>query len=56
MITTASAPTLRLMADWERSKTCRVLWPYRKDIWRKNAVPIQETMVSVVSAIHELGT
>jgi agmatine deiminase len=56
MITTASAPTFRLMADWERSKTCRVLWPYRKDIWRKNAVPAQETMVSVVSAIHDLGT
>jgi agmatine deiminase len=53
---TASAPTFRLMADWERTNKCRVLWPYRKDVWRKNAVPAQETMISVVSAIHELGT
>ena len=56
MIITASAPTFRLMADWERSKACRVMWPYRKDVWRKNAVPAQETMISVVSAIHDLGT
>ena len=53
---TASAPTFRLMADWERTNKCRVMWPYRKDVWRKNAAPVQETMISVVSAIHELGT
>lgn len=45
-----------MMAEWETSDKCRLLWPYRKDLWRRNAQPIQETFRNVALSIRNTGT
>ena len=50
------ALTFRMMADWETSAKCRLLWPYRKDLWRRDARPIQENFKNIALSIRKTGT
>jgi len=52
----AQSLSFRMMADWETSDKCRLLWPYRKDLWRRNAQPIKETFRNLALSIRNTGT
>lgn len=41
----------KLLGEFEKQKYMMFLLPYRDDIWRRNAKPIQETVVTLANAI-----
>ncbi|MGQ4275519.1 agmatine deiminase family protein [Pseudidiomarina sp. E22-M8] len=42
---------MKLLADWQHEGPLLALWPYRNDVWRDNARPVQQQLLNMLEAI-----
>lgn len=42
---------MKLLADWQHEGPLLALWPYRNDVWRGNARPVQQQVLTMLAAI-----
>ncbi|WP_192811514.1 agmatine deiminase family protein [Idiomarina xiamenensis] len=42
---------MRTVAEWQRQAAIFILWPYRRDVWRDAALPVQQELVDWIADI-----
>ncbi|MDN7130365.1 agmatine deiminase family protein [Pseudidiomarina terrestris] len=44
---------MKLLADWQSAGPLLMLWPYRDDVWRGQAAPVQRQLLQALTAIAQ---